>query len=218
MTEQQLQQAQQQMEQQQDESQEELAALLALLLLLAARTGWDAANGALVIPGLEFPQDAVERFVEQYRQTLARQITETTRQEIAEVIRTAREEGWARTRLLDEIRAVLNRAANDRSPLIGLSEAVRMTNFGALLAYQQAGFQYKRWVAVLDDRTCPFCRVMHGRIIPMDAPFAQIGDVIQGTNDKGREVEMTVSFMDAVAPPLHPRCRCVLVPANEPIG
>lgn len=45
-----------------------------------------------------------------------------------------------------------------------------------------------RWNAVLDPKTCPVCRPLHGRIenTPEDFP--------QGP------------------PPLHPRCRCVLIP------
>ena len=218
MTEQELQQAQQQLEQQQAESQEELAALLALLLLLAIQAGFTAAAAALVLPGLVFPREAAGRFVESYSEKLARQVTRTTGKEIAEVIRTARAEGWAETKLRDEVRAVLNRAANERAPVIGMSEAVRMTNIGAMLAYQQAGFQYKRWVAVGDNRTCAFCMALDGKIIPMAEPFARVGDVIRGMDDKGQEVEMKVTYMDAMSPPLHPNCRCVLLPANAPIS
>lgn len=214
MTEQELQQAQQQLEQQQAESQEELAALLALLLLLAIQAGFTAAAAALVLPGLVFPREAVERFVESYKDKLAQQITSTTQKEIAEVIRTARAEGWVETKLRDEVRAVLNRAAKDRAPVIGMSEAVRMTNLGALFAYQQAGFRFKRWAAVGDSRTCAFCMALDGKIIPVAEPFARVGDVIRGEDGK----EMKVTFMDAISPPLHPNCRCVLLPANEPIS
>ena len=45
-----------------------------------------------------------------------------------------------------------------------------------------------RWNAVLDPKTCPVCRPLHGRI------EQQIDDFPQGP------------------PPLHPRCRCVLIP------
>lgn len=45
-----------------------------------------------------------------------------------------------------------------------------------------------RWNAVLDPKTCPVCRPLNGRI------EQQIDDFPQGP------------------PPLHPRCRCVLIP------
>lgn len=45
-----------------------------------------------------------------------------------------------------------------------------------------------RWNAVLDPKTCPVCRPLHGR------------------------VELTASDFPDGPPPLHPRCRCVLIP------
>lgn len=214
MTEEEIHQAQQQLGQQQTESQEELAALLALLLLLAIQAGFTAAAAALILPALVFPREQVERFVGSYSEKLARQVMRTTGKEIAEVIRTAQAEGWAETKLRDEVRAVLNRAAKERAPKIGLTEAVRMTNIGALFAYQQAGFQFKRWAAVGDSRTCAFCMALDGTIIPVAEPFARVGDVIAGPDGK----ELKVTYMDVISPPLHPNCRCVLLPANAPIS
>lgn len=45
-----------------------------------------------------------------------------------------------------------------------------------------------RWNAVLDPKTCPVCRPLDGRV------ELSVGDFPQGS------------------PPLHPRCRCVLIP------
>jgi len=48
-----------------------------------------------------------------------------------------------------------------------------------------------RWNAVLDPKTCPVCRPLHGRLEADPADFPQ------------------------GPPPIHPRCRCVLIPEME---
>ena len=45
--------------------------------------------------------------------------------------------------------------------------------------------QYKHWVAILDLKTCPTCRSSHGKIY-------------------------LVSEIIFPAPPIHPRCRCII--------
>lgn len=49
-----------------------------------------------------------------------------------------------------------------------------------------------QWVAVLDPRTCPVCRPLDGTTAPAPEAFPR------------------------GAPPLHPLCRCVVIPALEP--
>ena len=66
------------------------------------------------------------------------------------------------------------------------------------------------WVATQDDITCPFCRAMDGTIVPIDEPFWHDGDTFEVT---AGDVVRSLAFpFDIDHPPLHPFCRCAIVP------
>ena len=51
----------------------------------------------------------------------------------------------------------------------------------------QESRRYKNWIAILDLKTCPKCRHLHGQIY-------QINEIVD------------------IEPPLHPKCRCEIIP------
>lgn len=51
----------------------------------------------------------------------------------------------------------------------------------------------KEWMTTMDEKTCPYCGPMDGKIVDLDAEF----DTDLGATD---------------APPLHPHCRCTVAP------
>lgn len=200
----------QELAEQEESLQEELAAILAAALLLGITTGGELA-ALLLSRGFDPNHPEVKRFIEDYKWHLARQIMDTTTEDIRRLIELAKTEEWAATRLRDELRHLFNQYIENRADLIAITEAVRSLNVGAAILYQLAGVQFHRWVTVHDDRTCPFCRVMDGKIVSIGQPFARLGETLK-VND---EQSYTVGFMDVLTPPLHPRCRCVLIPVFE---
>jgi len=195
-----------------EEDQESLEEELAIAALLALLLGGRVASRIL---GIEF-QDVseIEEIIRRNVEAVVEAITQTTREDIAELLRRAQKEGWAITRLRDEMRALFNRYIDDRADLIAITESTWSINIGAALAFEQAGYRRMRWVAVDDDRTCPFCRVMDGRIVEIGKPFASIGDKIVGQDENGNSRTMEVGLRDVLTPPLHPRCRCILIPVD----
>ncbi len=93
------------------------------------------------------------------------------------------------------INTTLNNITN-RVDLISRTETNRALNHGALFYYLQAQSQINnllvKWVEIPDRRLCRFCKSMA---------------------DSGTSYGIGVySINDIQPPPLHPRCRCILVP------
>jgi SPP1 gp7 family putative phage head morphogenesis protein len=75
-----------------------------------------------------------------------------------------------------------------KSITIARTETLAAGNAAAKERYTAAGVETVEWVAALDDRVCPECEGKHGNVYPLD----QSPDL-----------------------PVHPNCRCTLVPVIE---
>ncbi len=73
--------------------------------------------------------------------------------------------------------------------------------------WQRAGVRYKEWYTALDDMVCPYCRPMHGRILPIAQEFVPNNTTLPG--EPGRSI---TTYEAVQHPPLHPNCRCTLLP------
>ncbi len=106
----------------------------------------------------------------------------------------------------------------NRAEMIARSETIYASNAGAELGYMQSGVvEGKKWLTALDERTCFLCTDMNNMTAPLGQPTWEkeglnIGDV-QGKY--GLDFDYTEGAMPH--PPLHPRCRCTIVPILERI-
>ena len=81
------------------------------------------------------------------------------------------------------------KTAQQRATLIARTETLRAHNEGRKVFYRQVGVTKVQWLTAHDERTCPICRPLDGKVFEIE------------------EVE---------GPPVHPGCRCstlVLHPA-----
>ena len=73
------------------------------------------------------------------------------------------------------------KSAQHRATLIARTETLRAHNEGRKVFYREAGIKKIKWMTADDDRTCPECGPLDGKIFRL---------------------------ADAPGPPLHPGCRC----------
>ena len=112
----------------------------------------------------------------------------------------------------------------------------RLSSYGFLQEAEQRGVEFYEFTAVLDERLCPVCQVMDGKVFPVNSGFAHAEHVLSLTDpdalkqaapfwsqhpDKVREL-LRYSIEDLIEagmalPPLHPLCRCVVVPTTQRI-
>lgn len=99
-----------------------------------------------------------------------------------------------------------------RAERIVRTEVIRASNMGSQLAWKQSGVvEKKERYTALDERVCPYCWPMHWKIIWLDDNYYDKGEVIWGA---GGEM-MRNTYDDIKYAPLHPNCRCTLLPVVE---
>lgn len=97
-----------------------------------------------------------------------------------------------------------------RSELIARTTTIWAYNEGAQQQYAELGIRSERWLVTEDDVLCDFCRAMDGVVVPIDEAFWSAGSSMEIAFDNGRR-GLDFPF-DIQHPPLHPYCRCAVVP------
>lgn len=143
-----------------------------------------------------------------------------------------------------ELAARLERFLTSKEPrmqgyfdLLADHNATRIAEIGHVTGYERAGVEYAEIVAVLDERTSPICRHLHGRLIPMSALSDQKGrlldaarrldmkaakaaqPMLSGASEAAVLLEPKTSKIVAQGigmPPYHFRCRTTTVAHFEP--
>ncbi len=109
-----------------------------------------------------------------------------------------------------------------RAETIARTETIRAANMGQQLTWDEAVDEglieptaQKVWMATGDDRTCPICAVLDGKVIGIGGDFAVTEQAISFTRDGDT---FTVTETRAMrrpsttrTPPAHPSCRCAIV-------
>ena len=112
---------------------------------------------------------------------------------------------------------LINTVVNNekKADMMARNEVVNSERFGQLQAVQALADAndlnaYKIWHCTDDANTCPFCRKMEGKKVPIRDAFAQLGDVIE---TDGRDY--VVDFQPLDVPDAHANCRCYFTPQFE---
>lgn len=116
--------------------------------------------------------------------------------------------------------------ASGYSELIATATATRARAAGALRSFDRLGVSFVEWVASLDEKTCPRCSAMDGRVFPTRetaalsdravaasdpkavkriAPWpseSDLLDLLADSNDSADLIEAGITI------PLHANCRC----------
>lgn len=159
----------------------------------------------------EFPliddQDArVRAYVNNSTLKLGKEATETTTKDVQSLIKIWSEAGLGIADLKKDIKNYFN--DTKRADLIARTEISRAAGFATEETYKEGGAIGKKWITAPDERVCQFCREMDGKIIDIGKNFWDKGDSMVG-EDGGT---LKFGYTGIPAFPLHPACRCDLVP------
>jgi len=110
-----------------------------------------------------------------------------------------------------------------RAEMIARTEAIRASNMGQQLVWQQAidldllpqGVK-KIWLATGDDRTCPVCAVMDGQTVEVSGGEFNVnrqatGFVRSGSSFRVSGTKPYRGWGKQASPPAHPQCRCTMI-------
>jgi hypothetical protein len=85
--------------------------------------------------------------------------------------------------------------------------AIWSYNEGAVQRYQADGIAVVEWLTSEDDLRCEACAEMNGKRIETGDAFVASGDSFAGI-----KIPTGTRGFDVRHPPLHPNCRCTLIP------
>lgn len=164
-------------------------------------------------------------------------VVNSTRQALHQLIADSINAGDGIPQLEKKIRLLYANMSKYRATRIARSEVIWAQNEGAELSYMQSNVvSAKEWWTARDERTCPFCASMHGKPIDLGTNYFNKGDILELPKpDKAFDVEVTTAhgkwlygvytklakadtirlkldYEDIRHPPLHPHCRCTLIP------
>lgn len=160
-------------------------------------------------------QDAnVQDFIDNYSYQFAKGVMETTIDDLKNAISTGMDEGLS----MREIGKLIEESSTfsaQRAELIARTETIRASNYAQIESYKQSGVVLKKeWLVTEDDRLCVWCASMQGIQIDLDETyFDKDEDYTVGTGDDAQTTTFDYEAIDG--PPLHPNCRCTLVPVVD---
>jgi len=104
--------------------------------------------------------------------------------------------------------------SESRAKMLAHTGSIWSYNEGAVLRYEDAGVAVVEWLTADDDMRCPFCAEMNGKRIETGEPFFRSGDTFS-FEDRKMKIPTGARGFDVRHPPLHPNCRCTLVPVFD---
>jgi len=151
----------------------------------------------------------VASFAESYAQQFASEATRASLLRVRTVIARGLENGDSPFTIADEI-AKDYAFSPERATVVARTESARAFVEGERLGWQESNVvRGKQWL--LAAGACPFCDATAQRgtakVYNLDEPFWKMGDTI--TTGGG---SFTVRYGDVQGAPLHPNCRCDILP------
>ena len=146
----------------------------------------------------------VREFIKKRPKDFLADVTETTNERIKKEIQEGIKKGEGIDKIKTRIGVLFDNFKTYRSERIARSEVIRASNFATEQAYVQSGVvKGKEWLTAFDERTCEWCSAMDGKIVSLEKDFFEKGDSFSG---------LDLSYENVAHPPLHPNCRCSLIP------
>lgn len=188
-----------------------LTPLSITLIQEAAKYAFDMADdqkSKLVI------DEKIQKFIHDRIMRLAQDTNDETIKIIEETITQGVKDGDSVTKLRNRINEVYDQATTVRSERIARTETLTASNQGALEAYRESPMvTAKEWST--EGNGCEFCQMMNGKIVGIEENFANLGQSIEATDSNGDKQALKIGYVDIETPPLHPNCRCTILPVAQ---
>ncbi len=158
--------------------------------------------------------EQLQRYGQNYRVQLAREITQNLENELTQAIKRGVDEGLSMADTTQRIKEILPDEAGWRALRIANTETTRANQETDLEVWKQIGVKQKSWVLAPD--ACSVCQAFYtdyaksGQPVPIDYVYAPMGTTITGADGKS-----ITTWRNVVSGPLHPNDRCDHVPMGE---
>lgn len=157
----------------------------------------------------DIENETVQAFIRDYGYRFAEKISATSVSEVRALINKSVTEPWTYEQLVEELGSTFTNWSTYRASMVARTELIRAANTGAEAAWQSGDISEKEWLAAGD--ACEYCIELNGKRVQVGATFLKVGDSASA-GDGSESKPMAITYEDIEAPPLHPNCRCALIP------
>lgn len=177
------------------------------LMKESAKFAFDLAND----PDNELEVDeSVKRYIHDRVDTFATATNDESVKAIEQTIAEGVADGESISELKKRLKQVYAFADDVRAERIARTETLAASNAGAAEAYKQSPLVVaKEWSA--ESNACEFCLELDGKIVGLEESFAELGEDVSGSGDNSYRV----GYETLETPPLHPNCRCAILPVAQ---
>ena len=158
---------------------------------------------------LDLDNPVVREYLTSTTFRFGREVTKTTNRKVGKLLADSIKKGEGIPVIRRKLQRLFTQFTKTRAERIARSEVIRATSFATEESYIQSGVvSHKEWLTALDERVCQWCMPMNRRVIPLKEKFFAYNDAFQG-NQGG---VLNFDYTSIQYPPLHPSCRCTLIP------
>lgn len=144
---------------------------------------------------------------------MATRFNDETLEKLNDTLAEGIQNGEALGKLKARVESVYDYASSSRSMRVARTETLKASNNATEDAYKQTGYVVsKEWVVNPD--ACPQCEAFEGKTIELGQTFVRQGESYTYTNSDGEEQSVSNTYDDVDNPPLHPNCRCTIIPVR----
>lgn len=153
--------------------------------------------------------DRVSRHIADSTARMAKNYNEESLAILSQSLSEGVNAGESLGKLKKRVEAVYKDTKGYRAERIARTETLKASNQATNFAYKQTGYvKEKKWFT--NPNACEFCRAFNGKTVGLDDNFASKGETVEGDEGGTR----TVDYEDVVNPPVHPNCRCTIIPVR----
>ncbi len=146
----------------------------------------------------------LRRFITANARKFAGSVTKTTSKKIRTALATGLEQGEGIDELTKRINGLVA-FTNARAEKIARTEVLRAATRSEQQVWKESEVvEAKIWWTAQDERVCPICAPLHGKVVSVTKDYFNIGDKFPDGSD--------VTYEAVPGPPAHPQCRCVTIP------
>ena len=169
----------------------------------AALLGVDQAIEILTDDARKQIEQAVELMAESYNQSARDKLKKTLAKQLAE--------GATFPEIKEAVQGIYAFQNETAAARVARTETFRVGNLATKQAWKQSGgVKTIKWYTAADERVCPWCAPMHGKVVGIEENFFEKGDSHTGEDGKVLDID----YADVGAPPLHTNCRCYSRPED----
>lgn len=170
-----------------------------------------AGQEALVLIGSTQPfntfnyREAIEKSILKF----AASMIKTERERITDIIEFGVKEGLSIPNIRNNIVREFEGFTKKQAELIARNESLRATNAATLEGFKQSGVVVgKQWLTAMDERVCPYCAPLNGKIVSLNQSFFGLGSTYYGD----AKTPLKIDYMPIRYGNLHVSCRCTILP------